>query len=241
MELLWWEILLRMVIAGAAGFVIGLERERHHRPAGIKTHIMVCLGAAVVSMMQIHMIQDVTRMVAENPSLSGAVKSDMGRLGAQVISGIGFLGAGTILQRNGSIKGLTTAATLWLSACLGLAIGMGYYWIAGFCLAIVMVVLIGLRMLQGVALQNDIVTLEIKFTDKRATMEFLHNYFVEHYITVQNIEFISKYEEEDRHDGKENVWIYHYTVVLPRTLELVSIQKSILMEEEILRISEVAE
>lgn len=235
MGLAWWEILLRLVIASITGFVIGLERERHHRPAGIKTHIMVCLGAAVVSMIQIHMIQDIAKMVTETPELSGVVKSDMGRLGAQVISGIGFLGAGTILQRNGSIKGLTTAATLWLSACLGLAVGMGYYWIAGFCLVIVMVVLIGLRMLQGVALQNDVIVLEIKFTDKRASMEFLHNYFLEHYITVKHIEFIQKEEKE------ENIWIYHYTVVLPRTLELVSIQSSILMEENILKISEAAE
>lgn len=241
MHLLWWEILVRLVIASIIGFVIGLEREKHHRPAGIKTHIMVCLGAAVVSMIQIHMIQDITKMVMETPELSGVVKSDMGRLGAQVISGIGFLGAGTILQRNGSIKGLTTAATLWLSACLGLAIGMGYYWIAGLGLAIVMVVLIGLRMVQGVALRNDLVVLEIKFTDKRASMEFLRNYFSEHYITVENIEFVQKYEEEDKPNGRENVWLYHYTVVMPRTLELVSIQSSILMEENILRISEVTE
>ena len=124
----WWDILIRLGIAIAAGFAVGLERERHHRPAGIKTHIMVCMGAAIVSMIQLYMAQDAVAVVGLHPEMADAVKVDFGRLGAQVISGIGFLGAGTILQRKGSIKGLTTAATLWLVACIGLAGGMGCWW-----------------------------------------------------------------------------------------------------------------
>ena len=112
--MLWTDILLRLALAVGVGLLVGVERERHHRPAGMKTHIMVCMGAAIVSMIQLHMTADTAAAVTEMPELAQVLKSDAGRLGAQVISGIGFLGAGTILQKKGSITGLTTAATLWL-------------------------------------------------------------------------------------------------------------------------------
>ena len=126
----WYEILFRLGVALIIGLIIGFEREHHHRPAGMKTHIMVCMGAAIISIIQILISEETIAKIAEDPSLSEALKVDMGRLGAQVVSGIGFLGAGTILQYRGSIKGLTSAATLWLTACIGLAAGMGYYFLA---------------------------------------------------------------------------------------------------------------
>ena len=110
------EIALRLTLALLLGGIIGLERSNTNHDAGMRTHILVCLGAATVM------------IISER--MNGTFGGDVGRLGAQVISGIGFLGAGCILISNNRIKGLTTAAGLWTTACLGLALGMGYYFVA---------------------------------------------------------------------------------------------------------------
>ena len=112
-----WEILLKLLLAMVFGGIIGLEREIGHRPAGFRTHTLVCMGSAVVMMTSEFLITNYT----SNPP-------DPARLGAQVISGIGFLGAGTILKDGSRVRGLTTAASLWVVACIGLAIGVGFYW-----------------------------------------------------------------------------------------------------------------
>ncbi|AGX43318.1 MgtC/SapB family protein [Clostridium saccharobutylicum] len=109
-------IILRLALATICAGIIGAERGRKKRPAGFRTHILVCIGATMVMITSQYMT-DVLGM-----------PGDPGRMGAQVISGIGFLGAGTIMVvgRN-QVKGLTTAAGLWSCACMGLAIGIGFY------------------------------------------------------------------------------------------------------------------
>ncbi|NLN47211.1 MAG: MgtC/SapB family protein, partial [Clostridiaceae bacterium] len=115
-ELNTLSIVVRMLFAILAGGVIGMERERKRRPAGFRTHMLVCLGSALVMMINQYIFYTFTQ------------SSDPARLGAQVISGIGFLGAGTILiTSRQQVRGLTTAAGLWASACMGLAIGIGFY------------------------------------------------------------------------------------------------------------------
>lgn len=112
-----WSITLRILLATLIGGCIGLERGRHGRAAGLRTHILVCLGATLTVMVGLYCVQHLK------------LGSDPLRISAQVVSGIGFLGAGTILTRGQShITGLTTAAGLWTTACLGLAIGAGFYW-----------------------------------------------------------------------------------------------------------------
>ena len=109
-------MLLRLLLAFVCGGVIGAEREFKRRPAGFRTHILICLGAAV------------TALTSQYLFLERGLYTDVGRLGAQVIAGIGFIGAGTIIVTGRKqVKGLTTAAGLWASACLGLAIGAGFY------------------------------------------------------------------------------------------------------------------
>ena len=109
-------ICLRLACAMLVGLIIGTEREYTNRPAGMRTHVLVALGACVVA---------VTGQV-----LNFQYDADPGRLAAQVITGVGFLGAGTILRQGFHVKGLTTAASLWTVACLGIAAGYGYYAIA---------------------------------------------------------------------------------------------------------------
>ena len=109
-------VILRMVLASLAGAAIGLERSAKNRPAGFRTHILVCLGAAAAMMTGLYV------------SLELKMSTDISRLGAQVISGLGFIGAGTIVvTKKMAIKGLTTAAGLWTTGIIGLAIGAGYY------------------------------------------------------------------------------------------------------------------
>lgn len=124
-----YEILLRFGLSILVGGLIGYEREYQNRPAGFITHILVCVGAAVIAMLQILIVQDSMKVIFQNPQLANSLKSDSSRLISQVVSGIGFLGAGTIVHYQGSVKGLTTAATLWVVACIGLAAGMGYYFL----------------------------------------------------------------------------------------------------------------
>ncbi len=119
-------ILIRIIMAIVIGGFIGYEREMRNRPAGFVTHTLVCVGACVVSLIQIQMVQDTILIINENPSMASALKADVGRIVAQVVTGVGFLGAGTIIFDKGSVKGLTTATTLWVVACIGLAIGLGY-------------------------------------------------------------------------------------------------------------------
>lgn len=118
-----WQVLTRLACALLIGIVIGLEREYTHRPAGLRTHMLVTLGACVVMM---------TGQVIFAEYKAVGANADPARLAAQVISGVGFLGAGTIMREGVNVKGLTTAASLWAVACLGIAAGGGYYTIALF-------------------------------------------------------------------------------------------------------------
>ena len=111
-----WSVIFRILLATLVGGFIGSERGSHGRAAGLRTHILVCVGAAMTTLTGVYAMVELNSI------------GDPMRLGAQVISGIGFLGAGTIMVRNHShITGLTTAAGLWATACLGLAIGAGFY------------------------------------------------------------------------------------------------------------------
>ncbi len=115
------QVALRLACAMLIGIVIGLEREYTHRPAGLRTHILVAVGACAVSI--------TGEMLFTHYQALGAMP-DPARLSAQVITGVGFLGAGTIMKEGATVKGLTTAASVWAVACLGIAAGFGYYTLA---------------------------------------------------------------------------------------------------------------
>ncbi|MCK5242515.1 MgtC/SapB family protein [bacterium] len=118
----WWEMIIRLVLAIILGGLLGLNRELAHKPAGLKTHIMVCLGSSLIMLVSLelfHLYAGVSNTI------------DPGRIAAQVITGIGFLGAGTIMHAEGGlIRGLTTAASIWAVAGIGLACGGGMYVLA---------------------------------------------------------------------------------------------------------------
>lgn len=115
------EVFFRLLVAAFLGALIGLDRERQNQPAGLRTHIILVTGAALAMTLSINMSMQFRAM---------APNGDPSRLAAQVLSGIGFLGAGAILRYGTSIKGLTTATSLWTMAVVGLAVGAGYIWVA---------------------------------------------------------------------------------------------------------------
>ncbi|MGY5343579.1 MgtC/SapB family protein [Paenibacillus glucanolyticus] len=114
------EISIRICVSLLLGGIVGLERERGQHHAGFRTHILVCLGATLITLISIYGFSQ----FASEPN----VRMDPARLTAQIISGIGFLGAGTILRNGNSISGLTTAASLWVVAAMGIGIGAGFYY-----------------------------------------------------------------------------------------------------------------
>ena len=126
--------LLRLFLAMVIGGLIGYERMESNHEAGLRTHILVCLGSATI-------------MVLSELLYVRYGSGDITRLGAQVISGIGFLGAGSIIidQTKNKIKGITTAAGIWATAALGLVIGMGYYVIAVFVFILIIIAMLGLK------------------------------------------------------------------------------------------------
>ena len=122
----FWDVCLRLFLAMLCGGIIGVERGRKHRPAGFRTYILVCVGSALTMVLSAYIVAMHDDWIKVAPNLA---KSDYARFGAQVINGIGFLGAGTIIiTGKNQVKGMTTAAGLWASACMGLAIGAGFYW-----------------------------------------------------------------------------------------------------------------
>ena len=126
-ELNIWSVMLRLVMAMAFGGLIGMERGKKRRAAGFRTYMLVCLGAALTMLLSQYEYGMLTGAWAETAGEVG-IRTDVSRFGAQVINGIGFLGAGTIIVTGRQeVKGLTTAAGLWASACMGLAIGAGFY------------------------------------------------------------------------------------------------------------------
>jgi putative Mg2+ transporter-C (MgtC) family protein len=126
-ELLHLELLGRLILAAFLGGVVGLEREISGKPAGLRTNLLICVGAALLMELSIGVAALAN---LENVALGSPFRADPARIAAQIVSGIGFLGAGTILQSRGNVVGLTTAATIWVVAAIGMAVGARAYVVA---------------------------------------------------------------------------------------------------------------
>ena len=137
----WPELVLRLALAAALGAAIGLERELREREAGLRTHLLVSLGSALFTVVSAYGFH------AFLSSGANVVRADPTRIAAQIVTGIGFLGAGAIIRQGLSVRGLTTAATLWVVAAIGLACGAGYYSAAVVTTVLVILTLWPLRLL----------------------------------------------------------------------------------------------
>jgi len=140
-SLSWEEVFLRLVLAAAFGGAIGIERELRERGAGLRTHMLVSVGSALFTLASAYGFRD---FLVHGGSV---VRADPTRIAAQIVTGIGFLGAGAIIRQGLSVRGLTTAATLWVVAAIGLATGAGYYSAAAITTGLVLVSLWPVRIL----------------------------------------------------------------------------------------------
>jgi len=175
-------VLGRLLLALLLGGLIGYERESENRPAGFRTHILVCIGSALVMVTSEFMYRDLTM---ERPI-------DLSRMGAQVISGIGFLGAGTIIREGFNVKGLTTAASLWAVSCVGLAAGIGFVEGAVIATILIYITLIVLKKIEkqfNVKKQYKNIFIE---AEASAEIVFkLTDIFSRYQVLIKNIEYIN--------------------------------------------------
>ncbi|MFC1804273.1 MgtC/SapB family protein [Candidatus Omnitrophota bacterium] len=133
------QIIIRLTLAVVLSGLVGLERQMHRRHAGLRTHILVCLGSCLIMLTSLYVFDIYINKVPLDPA----------RIAAGVIAGIGFLGAGTIIRESDRIRGLTTAASLWVIAGIGLAVGCGFFVGAVYTTVLVLVVLFFLRRLEA--------------------------------------------------------------------------------------------
>lgn len=180
------DLALKLVLAVLAGGAVGLERQISGKPAGLRTNILICLGSALLMDLSMNL----------GMSFGGARVGDPARLAAQVVTGIGFIGAGTIMQSRGAISGLTSAATIWVVAAIGLAIGAGFYVEALGTAALVMLVLSGLGHLEHKLLRARRTLSATVRTKPGVTLEWLKTQLFGDGLTINEVKSFD--HEDDR-------------------------------------------
>jgi putative Mg2+ transporter-C (MgtC) family protein len=179
-----WE-LARLVLAAAVGAAIGFEREAHGQAAGLRTFILVSVGACLMMMLSLEM-EEIHRHLSVDQSV---VRLDPARIASYAIASMGFLGAGAIITGKGSVRGLTTAAGLWLATGLGLAIGAGYLLPALFATGISLVILYGLRILKRIFTHDLYTTLTLKYYGAENPLDRIKQILKDHRIAIQFINY----------------------------------------------------
>ena len=159
------EMVGRLLLASLLGGIIGLEREVHGRPAGFRTHLLVSLGSSLFVITSIQFYKIYGNFGGVIP-----VGVDPGRVAAQVVTGIGFLGAGAIIREKASIRGLTTAACLWMAAAIGVACGVGLFGIAMFVTGIALIGLLLLKKVENMIAKDLYVSVKIWSSDREGLM-----------------------------------------------------------------------
>ncbi len=186
------EVVLRLILSAVIGGAIGIEREASNRPAGFRTHILVSVGSTLIMLVSAYGMGE------------GA---DPARLAAQVVSGIGFLGAGTILRTGNHIKGLTTAASLWVCAGIGLAIGAGFYLGGVVTAAIVLISLIALGNVEVNVLRGANKLVRVTATDRAGLIGDIGTVFGEYNISIRNVT-IDDIKDDGEGPGKIEIKFY---------------------------------
>jgi putative Mg2+ transporter-C (MgtC) family protein len=176
-------LFIRLILACILGGIIGYEREANNQPAGFRTYILVCVASALVMCTSEYMFG----------IYHGLTTVDPARLGAQVISGIGFLGAGTIMRNGMNIRGLTTAASLWAVSCVGLAVGIGFYEGAIVTTILIYITLIILKRIEKHVKKSTYNTLYIEINNQQVS--HIHEVFEAYGAGIKNIEIISNEED----------------------------------------------
>lgn len=202
-----FELIVRLILSALIGGSIGIEREVSNRPAGLRTHILVSVGSTLIMMVSIF-------------GFGG--EGDPGRLASQVVSGIGFLGAGTIIRTGNDIKGLTTAASLWVCAGIGLAIGAGYYLGGIVTTVIVLISLIALGSIEKKVSRKTYKSFLIIGYDRPDLIGDVGTEFGKHSITIKDVSIV-----ENDFNSEEQLIELDFTVKHPANFSINSIVRDI--------------
>lgn len=221
MEVGFGETMLRLVLAVIIGGAVGIEREYKNRPAGMRTHVLVCLGACLIAILDCLMVAEML------PLQSSGVSTTFGRISAQVISGVGFLGAGTIFMAQKHVAGLTTAASLWCVACIGLAVGMGHYALGlGACLIMLLV----LHFAQNVIHPSILKAIELEFIHRDIVLPFVDECFRAYGVQMRDMNVQIERTKECR------VYRYVYTVTIRDSYTYVQLMTKLSESENIMQV-----
>ena len=205
-------IVFRLVLGALFGGLIGLEREASNRPAGFRTHILVGIGSTLIMLVSIDVFGH------------GA---DPSRLAAQVVSGMGFLGAGTIMKTGNKVQGLTTAASLWVCSAIGLAVGGGYYLGSTVTVIIVLFSLLGVGSLESKLFKGNIRTIEIMGKSRPGFIGDIGTILGKHNIVIKSIIMLPvefELEEEKTEDISLVVKYPHYIDIHMLYIDLFNIK-----------------
>lgn len=193
---IFWDFALRLFVAGTMGVLIGLEREYRAKEAGYRTHFLVALGSALMMIVSQYGFMEVLK--------TDLIRLDPSRIAAQVVSGIGFIGAGTIILQKQIVRGLTTAAGIWATSGIGLAVGAGMYAVG---ISATLLVLLGLETLsyffKSIGLRNMMI--DFSTDDKEAIKRVSKKFNTRNYVVVS-------YEMTEAYTNGKNV--YHVSMVV---------------------------
>ncbi|MEK6189393.1 MAG: MgtC/SapB family protein [Carnobacterium alterfunditum] len=227
-ELEYNEIILRLIMAVVFGSIIGYEREIRGHDAGLRTHILVCVGACIITLVQLQVTYNTIEMALSEPGLNQVLNTDITRMPAQIFSGIGFLGAGTIIVTRKIVIGLTTAASIWTIAGLGIAVGMGSYFLA---LMSCLIILLVLRVIKKIFRVQSSKRIEIYYVNREETKKFLTNYFANMNINILGLDYSVNAKSTEK-----NSYINLYTISLPDTKSIASVVEDLSEFEYIHRV-----
>jgi len=179
------EILVKVSLSVALGLIIGLEREMTNKTAGLRTHILICLGSTVFTILSLHsfdagLIHDGIR-----------IQNDPARIAAQIVTGIGFIGGGAVLHYGVNIYGLTTAATIWITASLGMAVGAGAYELATITTLMTFLVLVVVRKIENTFLSNHIskgAIIRAAVICSKENMSDIQDWFYKEFKNIEEVE-----------------------------------------------------
>lgn len=213
------EVALRIAASIILGGIIGLERQFKQRPAGFKTHILVCVGSATIMVLSEYMFR---KYYAEFGLLT-----DPSRLGAQVISGVGFLGAGTIIHHGQNVRGLTTAASLWVVAAIGLAAGAGYFFLAGLvAVSIYIILFIFNKIYNKFTSHSDVSSLQIKLLNKAKAIGAINLMLAKNNIKILDMNYINPSLDDEMEHVAEIIYL-HLVLKMNEDISIAALSKSI--------------
>ncbi|MFC4777140.1 MgtC/SapB family protein [Paenibacillus sp. GCM10023252] len=206
-----WTIMLRLLLAIILGGLIGFEREQSNHAAGLRTNILVCLGSCLLMQLSIYGFSD----FVDEPN----VRVDPARLAAAVITGIGFLGAGTILFTGKSITGLTTAASLWVVSAIGLAVGSGFYFASVSSTLLVLLILWAFNKLEKRYINGKKEQLlKVQADEHSAILNRINQLLTAQQVNIRKM-ILQEYEENS---GSEQIML-HFYLTLPKDKSLIPI------------------